>query len=303
MKKIIIREKLSKKIIFYLLVSLITLPTLYFQWLYQRKYANHLTDIQALIKNNNINKASISISNHFKHYGNTKKALLLHLDYLIKKDQLKHNKQNWQQIIRTVSFLENHYYLVPKTAKLLKAKAFYHLGESYYEQGLSILEKLDFMKHKNKFDYSQVYMTYTMFKNKNRYDKAHLLIDHLMDKYPSELQFKIESANLFIQEGKNTKARELLKQIVFSHPYSGQLQNVAKILIELTLELKIYKEVDYLYNYIIEKSDFNLDFQKNYILFLKDQNQIKKATQYISSSYKNGRIDKTTRNKYRNILL
>lgn len=303
MNRIIIRKKISPKSAFYVLMTLIIIPILYFQYSYQNKYNEYTEKLNGLLNEKDITGFAAAIEEHFQKLGSTKKTLLLYLEYLEQKAHLENDPANWQQVIKTVCFLENHYYFVPQSTILLKAKAFFHLGTNSYNQSIVTLDTIDFLKKKSQFNLSEIQMAYTMYKSISRYREAEELINYLITNDPENILFQIELASFYIKKSKNTKARQLLKEIVFSTSYNLQIKKAAISLIDLTKELAIYGEVDYLYTYIIEKSNFDQNFIKSYLQFLKKQNQIKKAHQYIVHNYRQGRIDKANVNLFKKIML
>ena len=284
MQSIKVRKKISAKTLIYIIFFITVVPYAGYLGIYHYEYLISRNEVRSLIASGYYDQANTAMENLYKHFGDSKATFFVHLDLLQALDKREHDRRNWQKIIQICRFLEHRAIFTPEKIRVLLIKAYYLMGEIYFPHALRELKILGIKKYIKITDLPSQLMVYEMFLNMKNWEKTLILLTHLADQEPENVYFKIEKAKVYSEMGEKSLSKVLLREIVFNHSYSPQINEAAKFLLQITEDLQLYTETDFLYTYILEKSHFNQKIIENYIQYLVRHHQSLRARSFLSQT-------------------
>ncbi len=284
MKHVIVRKKIDLKVVFYLAVAIVAIPFLFYQFVLTVRMSRDLNESKRLLNLRSYPAAWDKLKQVHQTYGLKKKALMIELNLLSEYAAANENVGYAQRLLQIARILDEASWWPDHRLSYFRGRAYYQLGQDYYDAALrelGIYEKR-FPKDENALLIAR--MRFEMALSKNYLAEAEKEADRLIRLDPKNLEYPIQKVAVVLKKGEKLRARQLLHGIVFSYVYGDELKTSARLLLNLLTEFNLVEDKDFLYTYLMEKSNRELSWVMEYSQFLFENKQVIKARNLLAGA-------------------
>ena len=292
MKNYIVRKDIPKTYILYTLMIFVVIFTVFFISFNQWEYYQQKSFLSKEIYKKNKEEASLLFDKMIENYG-FKKAIFEEYLYFLAIDINKDTpKQEIIHLINLANIYNNSYFFENKKIFDILGKAYYLIGEYFYMTSIKYLEKNleTLLKNDDINDLSKMYELYLKTDNIKKGEK---IIVRLLELDNNNKSYEIEYVKILLSTGKDDEALKILKKILFSENFDDNSIISMKLINQILEKRKLFKEQDFILEYTVEKSNYQLEILKEYLDFKSKRENQKSLISYIYNLKKNNNIDST----------
>ena len=284
MKHIIVRKKIDLKVVFYLAVAIVAVPFLFYQFVLAVRFTRDFNESKRLLNNRSYSASFDKLKSIYQTYGLKNRALHLEMDLLSEWNAGKENVGNTQRLLQIASLLSHSQWWPDSRLSYYRGRAYYQLGADYFDAALRELG--DYEKKYPRSDEALLIanMCFEMSLAKDYLADAEREADRLIRLDPKNLEYPIKKVAVVLKKGEKLRARELLHGIVFTYVYGAELKSSARMLLSLLTEFRLIEDKDFLYTYLLDKSNRELSWVMEYSQFLFENKQIVKARTLLAQA-------------------